>query len=106
MNFTIELEQEVDGRWIAEIPELRGALVYGQTREEAISKGQALALRVLAEQLEHKEATSDLVHVTLTLHEPVALNKSQKSSCRTSPYWLDNQTAVGLSPYAGTCGLD
>jgi hypothetical protein len=46
MNFTIELEQEVDGRWVAEVPELRGALV---------AKGQALALRVLAEQLEHNE---------------------------------------------------
>lgn len=64
MNFTIELEQEIDGRWIAEIPELRGALVYGQTRQEAMAKGQALALRVLAEQLEHNEASSDLVHVT------------------------------------------
>jgi predicted RNase H-like HicB family nuclease len=64
MNFTIELEQEDDGRWIAEILELRGTLVYGQTREEAIAKGQALALRVLAEQLEHGEADSDLVHVT------------------------------------------
>jgi predicted RNase H-like HicB family nuclease len=49
MNFTIELEQESDGRWIAEVPELRGALVYGQTRQEAMAKGQALALRVLAE---------------------------------------------------------
>ena len=64
MNFTIELEQEADGRWIAEVPELRGALVYGQTRQEAIAKGQALALRVLAEQLEHSEASSDLVNVT------------------------------------------
>ena len=64
MNFTIELEQETDGLWIAEVRELRGALVYGQTREEAIAKGQALALRVLAEQLEHSEASSDLVHVT------------------------------------------
>jgi predicted RNase H-like HicB family nuclease len=64
MNFTIELKQEMDGRWIAEIPELRGALVYGRTRQEAIAKGQALALRVLAEQLEQNEASSDLVHVT------------------------------------------
>ena len=64
MNFTIELEQETDGRWIGEVPELRGALVYGQTRDEAIARAQALALRVLAEQLEHREASSDLVHVT------------------------------------------
>jgi predicted RNase H-like HicB family nuclease len=64
MKFTIDLEQEVDGRWVAEVPELRGTLVYGQTRQEAIARGQALALRVLAEQLEHNEASSDLVHVT------------------------------------------
>jgi predicted RNase H-like HicB family nuclease len=47
MNFTIELEQETDGRWIAEISELHGVLVYGQTRGEAMAKAQALALRVL-----------------------------------------------------------
>ena len=64
MNFTIEVEQENDGRWIAEVLELRGTLVYGQTRQEAIAKGQALALRVLADQLDHGEANSDLVHVT------------------------------------------
>jgi predicted RNase H-like HicB family nuclease len=64
MNFTIELEQENDGRWIAEVLELRGTLVYGRTREEATAKGQALALRVLADRLEHGEADADLVHVT------------------------------------------
>ena len=64
MNFTIEVEQENDGRWIAEVPELRGVLVYGQTREEAMAKGQALALRVLADRLEHGEARSELVSVS------------------------------------------
>lgn len=64
MNFTIELEQETDGRWIAEISELHGVLVYGQTRGEAMAKAQALALRVLAEQLEHGEATPDLVSIS------------------------------------------
>lgn len=56
MNLTIETEQEDDGRWIAEVPELAGVLAYGSTREEAMAKAQALALRVLAEQLEHGEA--------------------------------------------------
>jgi len=56
MNLTIETEQEVDGRWIAEIPELPGVLVYGSTRNEAITKAEVLALRVLAEKLEHGEA--------------------------------------------------
>ena len=64
MNFRIELEQETDGRWIAEISELRGVLVYGQTREEAMAKVQALALRVLADRLEHGESAPDLVSVS------------------------------------------
>lgn len=55
MTFTIEYEQESDGRWLAEVIELPGVLAYGRTVEEAISKVQALALRVLAEQLEHGE---------------------------------------------------
>ncbi len=55
MNLMIEIEQEEDGRWIAEVIDLVGVLVYGQTREEAIAHVQALALRVLADRLEHGE---------------------------------------------------
>jgi predicted RNase H-like HicB family nuclease len=55
MNLTIELEQEADGRWIAEVPELPGVMVYGRTREDAVTKVQALALRVLAERLDNGE---------------------------------------------------
>ena len=55
MTFTIEYEQEADGRWLAEVVELPGVLAYGYTAEQAISKAQALALRVLAEQLEYGE---------------------------------------------------
>lgn len=61
MTFTIETEQEVDGRWIAEVIEIPGAMVYGQTTADAIAKAQALALRILAEHLEHGEATPDFV---------------------------------------------
>ena len=57
MNLRIEIEREDDGRWIAEVPELPGVLVYGQTREEAISRVQALALRVIADRLEHGETS-------------------------------------------------
>ena len=53
MDYTIELEMEADGRWIAEVINLPGVLTYGSTREEAIAKAQALALRVEAEKLEH-----------------------------------------------------
>jgi predicted RNase H-like HicB family nuclease len=55
MQFTIETEQEQDGRWIAEVRELPGVLSYGQTRDEALAHAQALALRVLADRLEHAE---------------------------------------------------
>lgn len=56
MTLTIQLEQEEDGRWMAEVIELPGVLVYGQTQKEAFAKAQALALRVLAERLEYGEA--------------------------------------------------
>jgi predicted RNase H-like HicB family nuclease len=55
MNYKIEIEQEEDGRYIAEIVELPGVLVYGNSQQEAILKVQALALRVLADQLEQSE---------------------------------------------------
>lgn len=54
--YAIEVEQEVDGRWIAEVAELPGVLVYGVTRVEAIRKAQALTLHVLADRLEHGDA--------------------------------------------------
>ncbi len=53
MNFTIEIDQEADGRIVAEVLELPGVLAYDQTREEAIARAKALALRVLAGRLEH-----------------------------------------------------
>jgi len=54
--FRVEVEREADGRWIAEVPELPGVLAYGASREEAVTRAQALSLRVLAERLEHGEA--------------------------------------------------
>lgn len=56
MNFTIEQEQESDGRWLAEVPELPGVLAYGATSLEAMTKAEVLALRVIAERLEHSES--------------------------------------------------
>ena len=55
MNITIEFEQESDGRWLSEIPELPGVLAYGTTAKEAMGKAEILALRVLAERLENGE---------------------------------------------------
>lgn len=56
MNLPIELEQEEDGRWIAEIDELDGVLVYGDTKEDAIRNVKTLALRVIADRLENGES--------------------------------------------------
>jgi predicted RNase H-like HicB family nuclease len=55
LHFTLETEQEEDGRWLAEVPELPGVLAYGQTEQEAIARAEALGLRVLAERLENGE---------------------------------------------------
>ncbi len=64
MTFKVEIEQETDGRWIAEVVELPGALAYGSTEAEARAKAQALALRAVAERLEHGETSPDLLSIT------------------------------------------
>jgi predicted RNase H-like HicB family nuclease len=68
MNLSIECEREEDGRWLAEVPELPGVLSYGVSADEAMAKAQVLALRVLAEQLEHGESRP----VAITISIPVA----------------------------------
>ena len=60
MHFTIEIEQEKDGRWLTEVLELPGVMAYGETQEDAIVKIQTLALRVLADRLEHGEAMPEI----------------------------------------------
>ena len=64
MKFRVEIEQEEDGRWIAEVVDLPGVLAYENTSEEAQAKVQALALRVVADRLEHGEASADLVSIS------------------------------------------
>ncbi len=64
MTFQIELEQEADGRWIAEIVALPGVLAYGMTPTDATAKVQALALRVLADRMEQGEAVAELLNVS------------------------------------------
>jgi predicted RNase H-like HicB family nuclease len=61
IEFEREFEREEDGRWIADIPELPGVLAYGTTKQEAQSKVQAIALRVIAYTLERDQATTDHV---------------------------------------------
>jgi predicted RNase H-like HicB family nuclease len=64
MTFQIELDQEADGRWLAEVPTLPGVMTYGVTPTDAVAKVQALALRVLAKRLEQGEAVPELLTVT------------------------------------------
>jgi predicted RNase H-like HicB family nuclease len=64
MILTIELDQEEDGRWIAEVADIPGALAYGATLEQAKAKAQAIALRVIADRLEHGETTGDLSNIS------------------------------------------
>jgi predicted RNase H-like HicB family nuclease len=64
VTFTIELEREDDGRWLAEVPALSGVMCYGQDRNDAVARVQALALRVIAERLEHGEAPAELLNVS------------------------------------------
>lgn len=63
MNFAVETEQESDGRWLAEIAQLPGVLAYGASRHEAVTRAEALALRVLADKLEHGETPPELDEV-------------------------------------------
>ena len=65
MNLTLEAERENDGRWLAEVPELPGVLAYGASAEEAIARAEVLALRVLADRIEHGEAAALSIRVVL-----------------------------------------
>jgi predicted RNase H-like HicB family nuclease len=58
MEMKVEIDREVDGRWIADIPDLPGVMVYGADREEAVAKVKALALRVLADRVDRKDAAA------------------------------------------------
>ncbi|HTG32739.1 MAG TPA: type II toxin-antitoxin system HicB family antitoxin [Thermoanaerobaculia bacterium] len=53
MHFTLEIDREEDGRWIVEVPDLPGVMVYGSTRTEALARAKALALRAVADALDH-----------------------------------------------------
>ena len=64
MKFRVDVERETDGRWLAEVPELPGVLAYGTSASEAQAKVQALALRVVADRLEHGEAGPELIDIS------------------------------------------
>ena len=64
--FKVEIEREDDGRWIAEVMDLPGVLAYGKTREEAMQSVEVLALRVLADRVEHGEAIPEVARLFVT----------------------------------------
>ena len=63
MVLRLEIEQEADGRWIAEITDLPGVMAYGVTRPDAVARVQALALRALADRMEHGEAVPEFLQL-------------------------------------------
>jgi predicted RNase H-like HicB family nuclease len=67
MKFSIVYEQEIDGRWLAEVPELPGVMAYGITAETAMGKAEALALRVLAERIETGESRPVTIEMDFAL---------------------------------------
>ena len=70
MQFTLECEREDDGRWLAEVQELPGALAYGVSADEAMAKAEVLALRVLAERIEHGETRP--IEINFSLPAPAS----------------------------------
>ncbi|MDR2572884.1 MAG: type II toxin-antitoxin system HicB family antitoxin [Desulfovibrio sp.] len=75
MDFVLEFDQETDGRWMAEIPELPGVLAYGETRMQAGARVKALALRVLADRMENENCLPTINSIAFTAqNEPLAVN--------------------------------
>ena len=67
VKLTIDLDREEDGRWIAEALELPGVMCYGQTRDEAISNTERLAIEVIADRIAHRELPSSSLNVSFTV---------------------------------------
>jgi predicted RNase H-like HicB family nuclease len=67
MRLTLEIDREADGRWIADVADLPGVMVYGATRDAAVAAAQALALRVLADRLEHGEPSPEPLEVSFVI---------------------------------------
>jgi len=65
MDFNIECEREEDGRWLAEVPQLPGVLAYGSSPDDAMARAEVLALRVLAERLEHGESRAHSINISV-----------------------------------------
>ena len=69
VNLTIELDREDDGRWIAEAMELPGVMCYGESRDQAISSAEKLAIEVIADRIAHGEMSSSALAVSFTISD-------------------------------------
>ena len=98
MTLKIEIEQEEDGRWIAEVVELPGVIVYGKTPDEAKSKAQALALRTLADRLENGETETEQLDSISTSREPVVQHPGEEGFDGAIKARLEREKTDGLPP--------
>jgi predicted RNase H-like HicB family nuclease len=67
VRLAVETEQEDDGRWLADVPEMPGAMAYGQTREEAVTRVEAIVLRAIADRLDHGEDVPEVTDAFLVV---------------------------------------
>lgn len=96
--FRIELEQETDGRWIAEVVELPGVLAHGATQDEAVAHVQALALRVVADRLEKDAPGSEFLNITFAAalaERPAELPPPLELAFPLTQDWLEQAIAEG-----------
>jgi predicted RNase H-like HicB family nuclease len=98
LNFTLECAQEIDGLWIAEVPELPGVLAYGSSSAAAIARAEFLALRVIADRLENGESKPVSIHFLFHfLHEQLALSQSKERMSSLAVHWMESQASARIS---------
>ena len=98
MNFSLECEQEVGGRWIAEVPELPGVLSYGDSAADAMSKAEVLALRVIADRLVNRESEPMSISFTLPVSACISGPQSRQKGVGCSPFhWVAGQATDRIS---------
>lgn len=97
MKLSIECERETDGRWIAEIVQIPGAMAYGTTRDEAMAKAEVVALRAIADRIEHGEANPSMSRFHWPLRDELAVDPRPPGLGRTPASGLDDQAPQRLT---------
>lgn len=99
MKLTIELDRENDGRWIAEALELPGVMCYGQTRDQAISNAERLAIEVIADRIAHGELPSTALAVSFSIpDEQMASHSGTARSGRAAENGLESEAPAWRPP--------